>query len=72
MPRIFFVKCYLTRPEFEKIKQEAQIRGNTSLSDYVRCVLTGDTLFIQQKIVENNKILKKLEEKFLTTNLKPR
>jgi len=66
MPRIFFVKCYLTRPEFEKAKQEMHIRGNTSLSDYVRCILTeSNSLFLAQKVVENNKILKRLEEQLL-------
>lgn len=37
------------------------------MSDYCRTILTGNGLFIEQKIVENNKLLKEIKEVLKTT-----
>jgi hypothetical protein len=64
MSKIYFAKCYLTRPQYEKIKQDAELQGFTTVANYVRSKITGNML-IEQKIIENNKILKRLETRLL-------
>lgn len=61
MAKIYVIKVYVARPQYEKIKQDAGVRGHRTMSDYCRTILTGNGLFIEQKIVENNKILKELK-----------
>lgn len=61
MAKIYCVKVYLTRPQYEKVKGDAQIRGIRAVSAYIRSIVAGNGVFIEQKIVENNRILKKLE-----------
>jgi hypothetical protein len=65
MSKIYFAKCYLTRPQYEKIKQDAELQGFTTVANYMRSKITGSSLFIEQKIMENNKILKRLEKHLL-------
>jgi hypothetical protein len=65
MSKIYFAKCYLTRPQYEKIKQDAEAQGFTTVANYVRSKVTGGSLLIEQKIIESNKILKRLEKHLL-------
>ncbi len=60
MARIFFIKVYLTRPQFEMIKSTAEKKGFNTLSHYVRDVITGNPSYIEDKVTENNKMLKEL------------
>jgi hypothetical protein len=68
MSKIYFAKCYLTRPQYEKIKQDAESQGFTTVANYVRSKITGNML-IEQKIIENNKILKRLEKRLLKAKI---
>jgi len=61
--KIYVIKVYVARPQYEKIKADAKVRGNRTISDYCRSILTGNSLYVEQKIVENNKILKELKER---------
>lgn len=63
MAKIYFLKCYVTRPQYEKIKQDAQARGHSSISDYVRTVIVGTSMVIERTVIENNKMLKELLNK---------
>jgi hypothetical protein len=65
MPQIYCLKCYLTRPQYEKVRQAAQLQGHRTISNYARHVLTGNNVLIEQKIIENNKMLKELRDRFL-------
>lgn len=65
MPHIYCLKCYLTRPDFERVKQAAFAAKHRTMSSYARQVLTGNTLLIEQKIMENNTILKEIRDKII-------
>lgn len=60
MPKNYCLKCYLTRPQYEQIKQDALDQGHDSISDYVRRILIGTGFFLEKKIGENNKMLKQI------------
>ena len=60
--KIFVLKCYVTRPQYEKIKQDAHARGHSSISDYVRTVIVGTSMVIERTVIENSKILKELQQ----------
>lgn len=65
MSKVYVIKCYVTRPQFERIKQDALQNKSHTISHYVRDVLVRDTVKIEQMIVENNKILKRVEQHLL-------
>ncbi|MBI4146055.1 hypothetical protein HY489_01825 [Candidatus Woesearchaeota archaeon] len=67
MAKIYCIKCYVTRPQYEQIKQDAHVNGKRAVSDYIRSVIVGRSMMIEQKIVENNAILKRLEKHLLKT-----
>ena len=63
--KIYCIKVYLTRPQYEKLKE---VKGMQTISEYVQRRITGNALFLEQKITENNTILKRLEEHLLKRN----
>ncbi len=50
----------LACPDYLKIKDDAKSHGHRAVSDYVRKLITGNTIYVEKKIVENNKMLKLL------------
>ena len=52
----------VTKSQFEKIKQEALVKGHLTVAPYVRDLALNHTDFIESKIIENNQMLKKLLE----------
>lgn len=65
VPRIYCVKVYLTRPQYEKVKEDARVKGIHMVSRYIRSIISGNSLFVEQKVLENNRILQRLEATLL-------
>lgn len=61
MPKSFCIKVYVTRPQFEYVKHKSLEAGFATRAAYVRSMLIGNRLYIEQKVLESNEILKRLE-----------
>ncbi len=68
MSRAYEIRLRVTRGEYERFIREAHAQGFKTFASYFRSRIFSQTFIIEQKIVEGHKILKRLEEKFLTKN----
>jgi len=61
MSKAYEIRFRATRSEYERIFMQAQINGSKTLASFFRSRVFGLGFSIEQKIIENNKILKRLE-----------
>ena len=64
MPRAFELRFRVTRGEYEHILSDSRMKGYRTMASYFRHRVFGETFILERKIVENNKILKRLEAHF--------
>jgi len=61
MNKLFVAKFRISRVEYEQLVQESRAQGHLTLANYVRSVVLDRGLrYIENKVTENNKILKEL------------
>ena len=63
MVKAWQLRIRISRGEYERIRLDAQNNGFRTLASYCRNRLLGTAHLIEEKIIENNKILKRLETK---------
>ncbi|MBT3304398.1 hypothetical protein HN592_03435 [Candidatus Woesearchaeota archaeon] len=62
MPKNHTIRFRITKDQHEQIKYLANKNGFSYVSDFVRTVLFSKNELIESKIIETNKIVKKLLE----------
>ncbi len=65
MVRLFEPRFRVTRAEYERVLQEARQQGHKKLAAYFRTRIFGYGFVIEQKILENNKLIRALHEKLV-------
>ncbi|RJQ19763.1 hypothetical protein C4580_04935 [Candidatus Woesearchaeota archaeon] len=71
MAKIYFIKCYLSRPQYEQVRVNAFRSGFRGLSGYARWVLAGDGARLMEVLAENNMIIKRVERILAARGKKP-
>jgi len=60
MPKNKEIRIRLTSNQLDRVKMNMQAKGFTTLSGYMRYLCLEYSQFVEDRILENNKILKEL------------
>lgn len=72
MVKLYELRFRVTRGEYERILLECRLNGHKKLAAYFRNRVMGLGVNMEQKIIENNTILKRLEASLLDKQTKPK
>ena len=59
----YCVKIMVSEAQSKRIKDNAQVKGYPTVASYLRSLALEKDMFIEGKILENNKMLKEIKEK---------
>ncbi len=65
MPKNQEIRVKVTKNQLERIKNNCQAKGFRFVSSYIRFLCLEHNKYIEDKIIENNKILNEIEKKLI-------
>lgn len=60
MPKNKMLRIRVTNDQFERIKNNTDVYGYSTISSYIRSLSLERNLLIENKIIENNKLIKEI------------